>query len=86
MNFNLKALLTSLTGIKLDTELETNLTDQNLPLEEYLKKPEAIQCFQDMSTNAQKYFDRNKIIQLVKYITEQPKEDERYDHFTRRRI
>ena len=76
MNFNLKALLTSLTGIKLDTELETNLTDQNLPLEEYLKKPEAIQCFQDMSTNAQKYFDRNKIIQLVKYITEQPKEDE----------
>ena len=76
MNINLKALITSLTGYKEDTELEKSLTDPNLPLEEYLKKPEAIQCFQDMKKNAQKYFDRNKIIQLIKYITEEPKEDE----------
>ena len=76
MNFDLKALLSSLTGFKEDTELEKNLTDPNFPLEEYLKKPEAIQCFLDMKNNAQKYFDRNKIIQLVKYITIEPKEDE----------
>ena len=76
MNINLKALITSLTGYKEDTELEKSLTDPNLPLEEYLKKPEAIQCFQDMKKNAQKYFDRNKIIQLIKYITEEPKKDE----------
>ena len=76
MNINLKALITSLTGFKEDTQLEKSLTDPNLPLEEYLKKPEAIQCFQDMKSNAQKYFDRTKIIQLVKYITQEPKEDE----------
>ena len=76
MNINLKALITSLTGFKEDTELEKSLTDPNLPLEEYLKKPDAVQCFQDMKSNAQKYFDRNKIIQLIKYITQEPKEDE----------
>ena len=65
MNINLKALITSLTGFKEDTELEKSLTDPNLPLEEYLKKPDAVQCFQDMKSNAQKYFDRNKIIQLI---------------------
>ena len=75
MELNIQALLSSISGIKLDTELEKNLTDPNLPLEEYLKNPEAIQCFQDMKKNAIKYFDRNKIKQLIRYITEEPKDD-----------
>jgi len=75
MELNIQTLLSSISGIKLDTELEKNLTDPNLPLEEYLKNPEAIQCFQDMKKNAIKYFDRNKIKQLIRYITEEPKDD-----------
>ena len=75
MELNIQALLSSISGIKLDTELEKNLTDPNLPLEEYLKNPEAIQCFQDMKKNAIKYFDRNKIKQLIRYIIEEPKDD-----------
>ena len=75
MELNIQALLSSISGIKLDTELEKNLTDPNLPLEEYLKNPEAVQCFQDMKKNAIKYFDRNKIKQLIRYITEEPKGD-----------
>ena len=75
MELNIQTLLSSISGIKLNTELEKNLTDPNLPLEEYLKNPEAIQCFQDMKKNAIKYFDRNKIKQLIRYIIEEPKDD-----------
>jgi len=59
-----------------ETELEKKLLDLNLTLEEYLNHPDAIQCFKDMKENAQKYFDRNKIKELIKYIIEEPKEDE----------
>ena len=48
MELNIQALLSSISGIKLDTELEKNLTDPNLPLEEYLKNHEAIQYYQDI--------------------------------------
>ena len=65
-------------GIKPETELENKLTDVNLILEEYLKNPQAIQCVQNMKENTRKYFDKNKIKQLIKYIIEIPKEDE-YD-------
>ena len=65
-------------GTKSETELENKLTDVNLSLEEYLKNPEAIQCFLNMKENAQKYFDKDKIKKLIKYIIEIPKENE-YD-------
>ena len=76
MELDLRNLIFSLSGFKPETELEKNLSEQNLSLEEYLKKEDAIQCFKDMKTNAQKYFDRDKIKQLIKYITEVPKENE----------
>ena len=76
MELDLKNLLFTLSGFRPETELEKILGEQNLSLEEYLKNEEAIQCFKDMKKNAQKYFDRNKIKQLIKYITEEPKEDE----------
>ena len=74
MESHVKNLLNSL-GLKSETELEKNLSN-DLPLEEYLKNPDAIQCFINMKENAQKYFDRNKMKQLIKYIIEIPKEDE----------
>ena len=76
MNFDIRNLLFNISGFRPETELEKTLLDKNLSLEEYLLKEEAIQCFKDMKDNAQKYFDRNKIKQLIKYITEEPKEDE----------
>jgi len=76
MNFDIRNLLFNISGFRPETKLEKNLLDKNISLEEYLQKEEAIQCFKDMKDNAQKYFDRNKIKQLIKYITEEPKEDE----------
>lgn len=76
MEFDLKNLLFSISGFRPDTELEKKLSDQNLPLEEYLQNDEAIQCFKDMKNNAKQYFDKTKIKQLIKYITEEPKENE----------
>ena len=76
MELDLRNLIFSLSGFKTETELEKNLLEQNLSLEEYLKNEDAIQCFKDMKTNAQKYFNRDKIKQLIKYITEIPKENE----------
>ena len=67
--------LSNSLSLKSETELEKNLSN-DLPLEEYLKNPDAIQCFINMKENAQKYFDRNKMKQLIKYIIEIPKEDE----------
>ena len=74
MESHIQNLLNSLS-LKSETELEKNLSN-DLPLEEYLKNPDAIQCFINMKENAQKYFDRNKMKQLIKYIIEIPKEDE----------
>ena len=76
MQFDIRNLLFSLSGFMPETELEKNLSEKNLSLEEYLKKEEAIQCFKDMKKNAQNYFTRDKIRQLIKYITEEPEEDE----------
>ena len=76
MEFDLKNLLFSISGFRPDTGLEKKLSDQNLPLEEYLQNDEAIQCFKDMKNNVKQYFDKNKIKQLIKYITEEPKEND----------
>ena len=76
MELDLRNLIFSLSGFRPETELEKTLSEQNLSLEEYLKKEDAIQCFKDMKKNAQNYFDRDKIKQLIKYITEEPKENE----------
>ena len=76
MKSDTQNLSNKILDINQETELEKKLLDLNLTLEEYLNHPDAIQCFKDMKENAQKYFDRNKIKELIKYIIEEPKEDE----------
>ena len=75
-SFDLTKLLSGFSGIKQSTLLEEKLVDINFPLEEYLQNEEAIQCYKDMKQNAKKYFDRDKIKQLIKYIIEEPENDE----------
>ena len=76
INFDLAKLLQGLSFAKIPTKLEAKLVDENYPLEEYLKDSEAIQCYKDMNKNAKKYFNKNKIKQLIKYIIEEPKNDD----------
>ena len=79
MELSLKTFLSSITGFTPETDLEKKLQDQSMPLNLYIGNHEAIQCFQDMKPNAVKYFDRNKIKQLIKYITEMPTKADDYD-------
>ena len=76
IKLDLARLLQGLSFAKIPTKLEAKLVDENYPLEEYLKDEEAIQCYKDMNKNAKKYFNKNKIKQLIKYITEEPKNDD----------
>ena len=75
LNLNLAQLLTRFSISKITTALEEKL-DENMPLEEYLKNEEAIQCYKDMNKNVQKYFDKSKIKKLIEYITVEPENDE----------
>ena len=56
--------------------LEDKLNDTNYPLEEYLKDDEAITCVKLMGKNTKKYFDSEKVKKLIKYITEEPIEED----------
>ena len=56
--------------------LEEKLNDSNFPLEDYLKDDEAISCVKLMGNNTKKYFDSEKIKQLIKLITEEPTEED----------
>ena len=76
LNLELAQLLKSFSAFKQGTELEEKLVDINYPLEQYLQNEEAIQCYKDIKKNAKKYFDKNKIKQLIKYITVEPKNDD----------
>ena len=76
LNLELAQLLKSFSAFKQGTELEEKLVDINYPLEQYLQNEEAIQCYKDMKKNAKKYFDKNKIKQLIKYITVEPENDD----------
>jgi len=76
MELTVQNILNKISDINQETELEKKLGDINLPLTEYLNHPDAIQCFQDMKRNAVKYFDRDKIKQLIKYITTLPNKDD----------
>lgn len=63
----------SLNGTKLEEKLENG----KISLDEFLQDDEAIQCFKDMKKNTKIFFsDKNKIKQLIKYITEQPEKDD----------
>ena len=75
LTFDLSQLLKTFNNFKMTTKLEEKL-DENLSLEEYLKNDEAILCYKDMNKNAKKYFDKNKIKQLIKYIIEEPENDD----------
>ena len=76
LRIDLSNLLSSFPMIRPETELEKQLKDQDITLEQYLQNDEAIQCFKDMKPNVKKYFTKEKIKQLIKYITEEPQEDE----------
>ena len=76
MELTIQNVLNKISDVNQETELEKKLEDINLPLTEYLNHPDAIQCFQDMKKNAVKYFNRDKIKQLIKYITTLPKKDD----------
>ena len=76
LNLNLSPLTKGFSAFKPETQLESKLSDINYPLEEYLKDEEAIQCYKDMKPNAKKYFTKDKIRQLIKYITEEPEKDD----------
>ena len=69
MELTIQNVLNKISDVNQETELEKKLEDINLPLTEYLNHPDAIQCFQDMKKNAVKYFNSDKIKQLIKYIT-----------------
>ena len=60
------------------TKLEEKLIDINYPLEEYLKDDESIQCYKNMNSNLniKKYFTPEKIKKLIKFITEEPEDDD----------
>ena len=58
------------------SELENKLTDPNYPLEEFLKDDSAISCVKSMGKNTQKYFNPEKIKQLIKLITEEPETED----------
>ena len=73
MKSDTQNLSNKILDINQETELEKKLLDLNLNLEEYLNHPDALQCFKDMKENAQKYFDRNKIKELIKYINRRTK-------------
>lgn len=72
----LSKLLKNFQGLKTPTQLEGKLVDTEYNLEEYLKDEEAIQCYKDMGANTKKYFNKDKIKQLIKYITIEPEEDD----------
>ena len=72
----LSKLLKNFPGLKAPTQLEGKLVDTEYNLEEYLKDEEAIQCYKDMGVNTKKYFNKDKIKQLIKYITIEPEDDD----------
>ena len=55
--------------------LEYQLNNE-YPLEEYLKNDDAILCSKYMSDKLKKYFKSEKIKQLIKFIIEEPEEDD----------
>ena len=60
------------------TKLEKKLIDINFPLEEFLKDDESIQCYKNMNSNLniKKYFTPGKIKKLIKFIIEEPENDD----------
>ena len=63
---NLKSLLQGFSILKEGTQLDSKLSDINYPLEDYLNDQEAIQCYKDMRINTKKYFNKNRVKQLIK--------------------
>ena len=56
--------------------LEDKLSDQNLPLEDFLKDDEAVSTIKFMGKNTKKYLNSDKIKKLIKLITEEPQIDD----------
>ena len=71
-------MLNKINNYKPLTKLEEKLENINYPLEEYLKDEEAIECFKNMEKNTKKYFRKEIIKKLIKFITEIPENDDYY--------
>jgi len=56
--------------------LEKKISDTEYPLEEYLKDDSAILCVENMGKNVEKYFNSERIKQLIKFVTEEPEEED----------
>ena len=50
--------------------------NNDYPLEKYLENEDAIMCTRNMSDKVKKYFNSEIIKQLIKYITQEPEEDD----------
>ena len=62
--------------LRQSSSLEEKLNDKNYPLEDFLKDDEAISCIKLMGRNTKKYFDSERIKQLIKFIIEEPQEED----------
>ena len=58
------------------TLLEQKLYNNDIPFDEFLNDPEVILTVKNMDPNTKKYLTKDKIIQLIKYITREPKNDD----------
>lgn len=63
-------------NVKISISLEDKLGNLKYPLQEYLNDPDAIECFKKMGKNTKKYFRPEIVKNLIKYITEEPENDD----------
>ena len=56
--------------------IERLLKEENCPIEKLLDDSDLLQECRNSNKNLQKYLDREKIKQLIDFITEMPEEDE----------
>ena len=75
MNYSNNNNNSSFSSPFLSSMLESKLND-NFPLEDFLNDDNAILCIKEKGTNIKKYFNSKKIKQLIKYISEEPENND----------
>ena len=76
MDIDIGSLFNNLLEVKVSIKLEDKLENLNYSLEEFLNDSDAIQCYKQMGKNTKKYFRPQIVKQLIKYITEEPENDD----------